>query len=395
MNDDTPQNSNRPARPRALLALLVALAAALAIAACGGGDSVGGGGDDGGEAEVAQSGPIEGELTISNWPAYMDTGKDNTIAEFEAETGVQVDYIEDVNDNAEFFGKLRPQLERGQSGGRSMFVVTDWMAKQMYDLGYLQELDHADLETVFDNIVPSLESPSFDPERKFSVPWQSGLTGIMVNEKLAPDIRSVNDLFDPEHAGKVTMLSEMRDTVPLVMKADGVDIENATKQDWLDAIDKLREATQSGQIRRFTGNDYNQDMTNENVVAAIGWSGDTSIIENPDVKWRMPAEGCILWSDNMVIPTGAPNTAAALGFMNFVYEPEVQADIAEYVQYVTPVQGVDEVLRERDPQLADNELIFPDEEFTADCSTQPDPPGSDEDRQEVNEAFQDMITGQS
>jgi len=383
----------RAVRLRSALAMLVALVAALAIGACGDDDTVGGG-NGGGEAEVAKAGPVRGELTISNWPAYMDTGKENTVAEFEDATGVEVDYVEDVNDNAEFFGKLRPQLERGQSGGRSIFVVTDWMAKQMYDLGYLQELDHDDLTTVFDNILPSLESPSFDPERKFSVPWQSGMTGIMVNEELAPDIRSVNDLFDPKYKGKVTMLSEMRDTVPLVMKADGVDPADADKQDWLDAIEKLREAAESGQIRRFTGNDYNQDMTNENVVAAIGWSGDTSIIENPDVSWRMPAEGCILWSDNMVIPNGAPNTAAALAWMNFVYRPRVQADIAEYVQYVTPVGGVDDVLRQRDPELADNQLIFPDEQFTADCSTQPDPPGSEEDQQEVTEAFQDMITGQ-
>lgn len=385
--------TTRAARPRSALAILLAVVAAVAIGACGDDDTVGGG-NGGGEAQVAQSGPVRGELTISNWPAYMDTGKENTVAEFEDATGVTVDYVEDVNDNAEFFGKLRPQLERGQSGGRSIFVVTDWMAKQMHDLGYLQELDHGDLTTVFDNILPSLESPSFDPEREFSVPWQSGMTGIMVNEQLAPDIRSVNDLFDPKYKGKVTMLSEMRDTVPLVMKADGVDPADADKQDWLDAIEKLREAAESGQIRRFTGNDYNQDMTNENVVAAIGWSGDTSIIENPDVRWRMPAEGCILWSDNMVIPKGAPNTAAALAWMNFVYRPRVQADIAEYVQYVTPVQGVDDVLRERDPQLADNQLIFPNDEFTAECSTQPDPPGSEADRQEVTEAFQDMITGQ-
>jgi spermidine/putrescine transport system substrate-binding protein len=372
----------------ALVALL-ALIAAMAIAACGDDDTVGGGNQDS-EAQVAKAGPVKGDITISNWPAYMDTGKENTVAEFEDEFDVKVKYVEDVNDNAEFFGKLRPQLEKGQSGGRSIFVVTDWMAKQMNDLGYLQELPHDDLQTVFDNILPSLESPSFDPERKFSVPWQSGMTGIMVNEKLAPDVKSVNDLFDPKYKGKVTFLSEMRDSVPLVMKADGVDPAEASKDDWLKAIDKLRDAAQSGQIRRFTGNDYNQDMTNENVVAAIGWSGDTSIIENPDVKWRMPTEGCILWSDNMVIPRGAPNTAAALEWMNFVYEPKVQADIAEYVQYVTPVSGVGEVL----PKLKDNQLIFPDEQFTESCSTQPDPPGSAEDRQEVTEAFQDMITGQ-
>jgi spermidine/putrescine transport system substrate-binding protein len=386
-----PTHSRR--RGWSAIVALLALVAALAIAACGDDDTVGGGNGDS-EKQTAKAGPVKGEITISNWPAYMDTGKDNTVAEFEDEYDVKVDYVEDVNDNAEFFGKLRPQLERGQSGGRSMFVVTDWMAKQMYDLGYVQELPHDDLTTVFENILPSLESPSFDPERKFSVPWQSGMTGIMVNEKLAPDVKSVNDLFDPKYKGKVTFLSEMRDSVPLVMKANGVDPADASKEDWLEAIDKLRQAARSGQIRRFTGNDYNQDMTNENVVAAIGWSGDTSIIENPDVKWRMPTEGCILWSDNMVIPVGAPNEAAALEFMNFVYRPEVQADIAEYVQYVTPVQGVDDVLRKKDAELARNQLIFPSDQFTSDCSTQPDPPGSKEDQQEVTEAFQDMITGQ-
>lgn len=375
------------------LAMLLALAVALTVAACGSDDTVGGGNESG--TEVAQNGPVEGEITISNWPAYMDVGKDNTVAEFERETDVDVDYVEDVNDNVDFFGKLRPQLEEGESGGRSIFVVTDWMAKQMYDLGYLQEIDHDDLPNVFANLRPDLQSPAFDPERKFSVPWQTGMTGLMVNEKLAPDVRSVNDLFDPQYKGKVTMLSEMRDTVPLVMKADGIDPSEASKQQWLDAIDKLDEAADSGQIRRFTGNDYNQDMTNENVVAAIGWSGDTSIIDNPDVRWRMPEHGCILWSDNMVIPKGAPNTPAALAWMDFVYEPKVQADIAAYVQYVTPVDGVAGVLRARNPALAENQLIFPDAQFTEDCSTQPDPPGSPEDQQEVTEAFQDVITGTS
>jgi spermidine/putrescine transport system substrate-binding protein len=388
--------SPSPSEPRGgafRLPLLALLILVLALAACGGDDDSVGGTEDSG-TETAQAGPVEGELTISNWPGYMDTGSRNTVADFERETGVTVKYVEDVNDNAEFFGKLQPQLQEGKSGGRSIFVVTDWMAKQMYDLGYLQELDHATLPTVFDHLLPSLESPAFDPERKFSVPWQSGMTGLMVNTQLAPGVRSVNDLFDPEYKGKVTMLSEMRDTVPLVMKADGVDPSEATKQQWLDAIDKLRGAIESGQIRRFTGNDYAQDMTNENVVAAIGWSGDTSLIENPDVEWRMPTQGCILWSDNMVIPKGAPNTAAALEWMNFVYRPKVQADISAYVQYVTPVTGVKEVFEQRgDTELANNPLIFPTDQFTRDCTTQPDPPGSSEDKQEVTEAFQDVVTG--
>jgi len=386
-------NTTRATMTRVVLAALLALVAVFAIAACGGSDdSVGGGSESG--TEVAKSGPVKGELTISNWPGYMDTGSRNTVAEFQDKTGVKVDYVEDVNDNAEFFGKLQPQLEEGKSGGRSIFVVTDWMAKQMYDLGYLQEIDQSTLTTVFDNLIPSLESPSFDPEHKFSVPWQSGMTGLMVNTKLAPDVKSVNDLFDPQYKGKVTVLSELRDTIPLMLKADGIDPSEASKQQWLDAIQKLGDAVDSGQLRRFTGNDYTQDMTNENVVAAIGWSGDTSLIENPDVEWRMPTQGCILWSDNMVIPKGAPNTPAALEWMNFTYEPKVQADLAAYIQYVTPVSGVKEVFEQQGKtELANNQLIFPSDQFTRNCTTQPDPPGSAEDKQEITKAFQDVITG--
>ena len=375
----------------AALAALLCLIAALSVGACGGDDSVGGGNESG--TEVAESGEAKGELTISNWPGYIDEGKDNTVAEFEKKTGVEVKYFEDVNDNAEFFGKLQPQLEKGESGGRSLFVVTDWMAKQMNDLGYLQQISHADLPTAFQNLLPSLSSPAFDPKREYSLPWQSGMTGLMVNTNLAPDVKSINDIFDPEYKGKVTVLTELRDTVPLVLKGDGIDPTKATTDQWLKAIEKLQAAVASGQLRRFTGNDYTQDLTNENVVAAIGWSGDTSLVENEAVEWRMPAEGCILFSDNMVIPKGAPNTAAALAWMDFVYDPQVHADISEYVQYVTPVTGVKEILAKRDPALGKNQLIFPSPEFTKDCTTQPEPPGSSEDKQKVTKAFQDLVTG--
>ena len=220
------------------------------------------------------------------------------------------------------------------------------------------------------------------------------MTGIWVNTKQAPEIRSVNDLFDPKYAGKVTFLQEMRDSVPLVMRGMGVeDVEDATKEEWLAAIDKLGSAAESGQIRRFTGNEYTEDLTSGNVVASIGWSGDAYLIGTPDAEWRRPVEGCTLWSDNMVIPVGAPNTPAALEFMNFVYEPKVQADIAAFVNYVTPVDNVKEILARRDPALAKNPLIFPSEEFTKDCQPQPEPPGSEADQQEINEAFQDVITG--
>jgi spermidine/putrescine transport system substrate-binding protein len=372
-----------------LTAALAVLIGTLVLAACGGDDGGGLEGEsDGGDVETAQGGEVSGELTISNWPLYIDK---KTIPNFEEETGVSVKYIEDVNDNTEFFGKLRPQLASGESGGRSIVVVTDWMAEKMYDLGYIQNVDKEALPNVEENLIPSLESPDFDPERNYSVPWQSGMTGLVVRKDLAPDITSINDLFDPKYEGKVTFLTEMRDTVPLVMKADGIDPAEATDEDWLAAIDKIQEAADSGQIRDFTGNDYADDLTRGDVVAAIGWSGDAIQLQadNPNIEFRMPDEGCMLWSDNMLIPVGAPNTAAALEFMNYVYNPQVQANIAAYVNYFAPVSGVKEVLASRDPELAENPLIFPDDQFTADCSTQVSP----EDEQGVTEAFESVLTG--
>lgn len=372
-----------PRRTTGFLAALVAVVAlALGLAACGGG----GGGSNDGETTTAKAGAVKGELTISNWPGYIDPGKNGTVAEFEGKTGVKVQYIEDVNDNNSFFGKMQPQLEQGESGGRSIFVVTDWMAEQMHNLGYLQEINPDDLPTVFENMVSNLRDPSFDPGRKYSIPWQSGMTGIWVDKSKAPEIKSVNDLFDPKYKGKVTFLEEMRDSVPLVMKAEGVDPTEASDEEWETAIDKVKSAAQSGQIRRFTGNDYTEDLTAGNIVAAIGWSGDASIIENPNAEWIMPAEGCVLWSDNMVIPVGAPNTAAALGWMEFVYEPEVAADLTEYITYISPVEGVKDLVS---PELAKDPLVFPSPKFQENCSTQVSPPDVDK----VSEAWANTLTG--
>jgi spermidine/putrescine transport system substrate-binding protein len=368
------------------------LAAALGVAACGDDDTVGGARE--GEVQVAESGPVEGEFTISNWPGYIDPGKDGTVAEFEDEKGVSIKYIEDINSNVQFFGKMRPLLDQGKSGDRDIIVVTDWMAARMHDLGYLQEFNSDDIQTALDNLAPQFAGEGgYDPDHTFSIPWQGGMTGIWVNTSEAPDITSVNDLFDPKYKGRVTMLDELRDTVPLVMRADGVDMENATKEDWLAAIDRIGEAADSGQIRRFTGNDYTEDLTSGNAVASIGWSGDAYLIGREDVEWRRPVEGCNLWFDTMAIPVGAPNTAAALEFINFVYEPQVQADIAEFVNYVTPVEGVRDILAQRDPKLAQDPLIFPDEEFVADCEYFAEPPGDDADVAEVEEAYQEVVSG--
>ena len=271
-------------------------------------------------------------------------------------------------------------------------MPSDWMASQMYDLGYLQELPREELDTVFENLSPQFQYDQ-DPEQKFSIPWQGGMTGIWVNTEEADDVTSINDLFDPKYKGRVTMLGELRDTVPLVMKADGLTTADATKEDWLAAIDKIDEAVDSGQIRRITGNEYTEDLTSGNAVASIGWSGDGYLIGRDNVEWRRPDEGCITWFDTMTIPVGAPNSAAALDFMNYVYQPEVAADLAAFINYVTPVEGVKEIFEKEDPALAKNQLIFPSDEFIKDCEAYTDPPGEQADQDEVNEAWQEVVSG--
>jgi spermidine/putrescine transport system substrate-binding protein len=378
----------------ALFAAFVAAAAlAFGLAACGGGGSGGieGGGEEKEAPKVKLEGKASGELTISNWPLYIDK---KTVPDFEKASGVSVKYIEDINSNEEFFNKMQPLLGQGESGGRSIFVLADYQVVKMHKLGYLQEFDKAGLPEVEKNLVASLQHPAFDPNRDWTAPWQSGMTGVIVNKETAPNVKSVCDLFESQYKGKVDFLNEVRETVPLVMKCEGVNPDEATEADWMKAIEKIKGAAESGQIRRFTGNDYARDLTSGDAVAVIGWSGDAVQLQedNPDLEWRMPTEGCMLWSEDMVIPIGAPNPTAAEAFMNYVYEPEVQANIAEYVNYVTPVEGVKEVLAKRDPELAKNQLIFPSASFTKNCSATP-VFKSEEEEQKVIKAFDSVLNG--
>ena len=384
-------------KPRQLVAMLAGVVAvlslALGLAACGGG---GGGGIEGGGGESAKAeqvkleGKPSGELVISNWPLYIDKG---TVPAFEKATGVKVKYIEDINSNEEFFAKMQPLLAKGESGDRGIFVLADYMVSKMHELGYLQEFDKSGLPNFEKNLSASLQHPPFDPNRDYTAPWQSGMTGIIVRTDLAPDVRSICDLFNPKYKGKVEMLNEVRETVPLVMKCEGVDPAKATEADWMAAIEKIKGAAESGQIRRFTGNDYAADLTNGNAAAVIGWSGDAVQLQedNKNIEWRMPTEGCMLWSEDMVIPVGAPNPTAAEAWINYVYDPTVQANIAEYVNYVTPVEGVKPILEKRDPALGKNQLIFPSSSFTAKCSSTPSLKGEEE--QNVIRAFNAVLNG--
>ncbi len=344
-------------------------------------------------ASSCRRGSRADKLTISQWPLYIDPGQDGTVAQFERETGIDVAYHEEINDNSEFFAKLQPLLQEGESGGRDLITVSDWLAAKMYALGYLYELDKSKLPNVEANLIEPLRHPAADVNRDFTVPWQSGMTGLIVRTDLAPDVDSICDLFDPKYAGKVSMLTELRDTVPMTLKCMGIDPDTATTDQWLAAVDKIEQAANSGQIRRFTGNDYIRDLSTGDVAIALGWSGDAVQLEkdNPNIKFVMPKEGCMLWSTSMEIPVGAPDPQAALEWMNYVYDPKVQADIAEYVGYVTPVDGVKQILAKRDPELARSKLIFPTSEYTSNCTFEPVLGGQQ--GEEVTKAFENALNG--
>ena len=362
------------------------------LAACG--EETGGGGDGGDgetEAKTIAKGEISDSLYFANWPLYIEEDR-GTLKEFEQEYGTKVRYVEEINDNTEFFGKVRQQYDRGDSGGRDIHVVTDWMAARMMRLGYVQKFDKSEMPNAAKNLIARLQSPPFDPRRDFSMPWQSGIAGIIYRKDLVKrEPKSVDDLFDPGYKGKVTMLTEMRDTVGVVAASLGYDPEKASVEQFMEAIDKIGEAAESGQIRGFTGNEYTKDITKGDSWLLIGWSGDAVQLkaDNPNIEFVVPETGGHLWTDNMQIPVGAPAAFTAQKLIDFVYRPEVQADIAAYVNYICPVEGVKEILARRDPALAENQLIFPDEAFLADTfifrGLEP------EEEQELDEAFQQVI----
>ncbi len=339
------------------------------------------------------SGQAGNSLTISQWPLYVDPGKNGTVAQFSNETGIQTKWLEDINDNAEFFAKIQPLLAQGQTGGRDMITVSDWLAKRMYDLGYLYKLNKSQIPNVEANLIPQLQHPPADPNRDFTVPWQAGMTGLIVNTDLAPNVTSICDLFDPQYKGKVTMLTELRDSVPMTLKCMGIDPDKATEAQWMSAVDKIKQEKDSGQIRAFTGNDYIRGLSNGDIAIALGWSGDAVQLQadNPNIKFVMPKEGCMFWSTSMEIPRGASNPQAAEKFMNYVYDPQNQAQIARWVNYVTPVAGVKQIFEKTDPELANDPLIFPSTEYTKNCTYEPVLAGPMGDR--ITKAFQTVITG--
>jgi spermidine/putrescine transport system substrate-binding protein len=340
------------------------------LAACGG-DGIEGQANTDTETAAPADTTLADRLTISNWPLYIDIDEDTnerpTINQFEEEFGLTVEYVEDVNDNDEWFGKFQAQLAAGQPIGRDITVLTDWMAARMVRLGYVDAINKEAVPNA-SNLVAALQSPGWDPERQYSLPWQSGLTGIAYNpERTGGPITSIEQLFTDERLrGRVTALTEMPDTMGLVMLSNGDDPSTVDPDAFNRAIETLQGAVDSGQIRRFTGNDYADDLASGNVWACIAWSGDVVQLQldNPNLEFVLPDDGGMIWTDNMLIPKGG-DVFTASTFMDFVYRPEIAAQIEAYVNYICPVEGAREAMLELDPEIAENPLIFPTEEMLA------------------------------
>ena len=305
-------------------------------------------------------------LQISNWTSYIDPG---AVRRFERRTGIDVTYTEDINDNNEWFAKNRAVLAADGWIGRDAVVIDDWIANRLINrLGWVEPLRTAQL-TNRANLLPELAHPAHDPERRYSLPWQVGLTGIAYNRAVTGrEVRSIDEFLALD--GNVAVLSEMRDTVGLMMRATGADVTNPSAATAEPAFTILERAVRDGAVDAFTGNDYVSDLANGNLAAAFAWSGDVAQItrDNPDVRFVVPESGGLIWSDNYLIPAGAHHPAQATTWIDHFYDPANAARLTAYVQYISPVQGVAEELTRLGgdaASLVDDPLVVPTPELLA------------------------------
>jgi len=314
------------------------------------------------------------ELNFANWPLYIDTDDDDpskhkTLEDFTAQYGTVVNYSEVINDNDEFFGTIRPALDGGQDSGWDIVVLTDWMAGRLIRLGWTETFDLATMPNKVENMQDVYKGVDFDPTDDHHAPWQSGMTGLGYDSAVTGDLTSLESFWtaDPRWTGKVTFLTEMRDTIGLTMIRGGKDPSQATEADADEAIAACQQAVDDGIVRAFTGNEYAEDLVSGNVVLAMAWSGDVIAkqAEKETLVWQLPDEGGMLWTDNMLIPKGAAHKYTAELMIDFVYDPAIAAQIAAWVNYVTPVKGAKEALAETDPELAESPLIFPPDDVLA------------------------------
>ena len=339
----------------------------------------------GGEATPAPSagGDITGPLNFANWPAYIDLNDDEsaspTLDDFEAQYGIEVNYVEDVQTNEDFFATIAPALQAGLDTGWDLIVLTDYMAARLIRQGWVETIDQANVATAAANIRDELRGLEWDPDLTYHYPWQSGATGVGYNvASTGRELTSIADLFDDKFKGKVTLLSGYQDTfslISLLLRERG-EITNLPPELTVEDAQKIKDFLQpyvdSGHIKGFTGNEYLQDFGSGDTWVAVVWSGDLASSGGDDDRFVYPTEGSIIWTDNMLIPKGAQHKRAAEAMIDFVYDVDNAARLAAWIYYISPVKGVAEVIAAEDAELAANPLLFPPAEVTAKQYAQPD-----------------------
>jgi spermidine/putrescine transport system substrate-binding protein len=331
------------------------------LAACGGG----------GGSKSAGSSQVKKVMNFANWPYYIDTPatlkaagihKPTTLKEFEKQTGIKVNYYEEVNSNPEYFAKVQGRLSKGEGIDRDILVSTDndRFLGDYISNKWAQKLDKSLIPNI-KNLIPAQQHPPFDPNRDYSLPWASGMDGIGWNDKVTDPITSVKQLFeDPKLKGRVGVWNSMGDTLGLVMLENGDDPAKVTNASFNRAIARVQKAVNSGQIRKFYGNDYAPVLAKGDLAATMAWSGDIANLADPHVHWLVPTQGGIIWTDNMIIPLGG-SVPTASTYMNFMYGPTISAQWALGANYISSVKDVKQAAVKLDPKAASNDLTFPSE----------------------------------
>ena len=388
---------------RAALAGVGGTAAALTLASCAPAD----------EGQVAATDVSDSEKVLiwHNWPAYMDEDDDGnypTLERFQAESGISVDYRIEIDDNDTWYAKVKDQLELGADIGADVACPTGWMASRLQNLGYLQTYDNANMPNKVANIAPSYLGSAEDPDRIYSIPWQAGFAGIGYNKQAYKDATgkdapgSMADLWAAELKGRVGLLSEMRDTVGLVLLSQGIDITSSSslsEDAFMAALDAIKEQIDAGQIYNVRGNSYLDDLATGNIIASTAWSGDITVInyeagtdDDPEpFGFIFPDSGATLWADVFVTPNGATHKRNVEELINFYYDPANAAELALWVNYITPVVGAQDAAAEVDEELAENQLIFPNADTLSQSKAFRSLTGQEEQR--FASAWQNLLLG--
>ncbi|MEW2222469.1 spermidine/putrescine ABC transporter substrate-binding protein [Streptomyces sp. NPDC006990] len=359
---------------RRLLRAASLAAAGSTLAACGIPPAAGDKGDNAPE-DAPDHSREEKVLNFANWPLYIDVDEKNkkkrpTLDRFQRESGIKVKYIEDINDNNEFYGKIKPQLAAGQDTGRDLVCLTDWMAGRIIRQGWAQRLDPANLPHAVTNLEDRFRAAAHDPGRQYSYPWAGTACVVAYNKKATKgkQVTSVTQLLEDDSLkGRISMLTEMTDTIGLTMLDMGVDSEHFSADDFDAAVARIQKAVDRRQLRRFSGNDYMDELNSGDIAACLAWAGDVVQLQldNPDVEFAVPDKGYLFGTDDLLVPARARHRGNAEALIDYYYQPREAAELAAWVNYICPVTGAQAEMEKIDKELADAPLIFPDARMIA------------------------------